>query len=144
MKVIARTSHIVTVLLTMMLSPVMFRPIMNPTIPGLIWAVLSVVVIVRVSQIHLGVSKDFVRIQNFFKTTEVPIWEAEVEAGEPEPELGYNELREGEEETAGRMLYIRRPWHGDRVHVTVAPRFGEEAVRIRSELESEIRLARAA
>ena len=85
-----------------------------------------------------------VRVQNFFRTTEVPIWEAEVEEGEPEPELGYNELRDGEEETAGRMLYIRRPWHGDRVHVIAAPRFGEEAVRIRYELETEIRLARAA
>ena len=68
----------------------------------------------------------------------------EVEEGEPEPELGYNELAEGEEDTAGRMLYIRRPWHGDRVHVIAAPRFGQEAVRIRSELTSEIARARAA
>ena len=144
MKVIARTSHISTVFVAMMLSPIIFRPVMNPTIPGLIWAILSVAVIVRVSQIHLAVGRGVVRVQNFFRTTEVPIWEAEVEEGEPEPELGFNELRDGEEETAGRMLYIRRPWHGDRVHVTAAPRFGEEAVRVRSELESEIGLARAA
>lgn len=144
MKVIARTSHFVTALVTLMLSPVIFRPIVDPTIPGLIWAMLAFVVIVRVSQIHLGVHRDFVRIQNFFRTTDVPIWEAEVEEGEPEPELGFNELREGEEETAGRMLYINRLWHGDRVHVTVAPRFGTEALRIRTELATEIRRARAA
>ena len=90
MTVIARTSHFVTALLALMLSPVIFRPIVNPTIAGLVWAMLSIAVIVRVSQIHLGVSRDFVRIQNFFRTTDVPIWEAEVEEGEPEPELGYN------------------------------------------------------
>ena len=144
MKVIARTSHFVTLLCTVMFSPVIVRPLFNPTIQGLVWAMLAIAVIVRVSQIHLGVGAGVVRIQNFFRTTEVPIWEAEVEEGEPEPELGYNELRDGEEETAGRMLYIRRPWHGDRVHVIAAPRFGEEAVRIRYELETEIRLARAA
>jgi len=144
MKVIARTSHFVTALLALMLSPIILRPIFNPTIQGLVWAMLSVAVIVRVSQIHLGVGNGFVRVQNFFRTTDVPIWEAEVESGEPEPELGYTELREGEEETAGRMLYIRRPWHGDRVHVIAAPRFGEEADRIRTELVTEIARARAA
>lgn len=144
MTVIARTSHFVTALLALMLSPVILRPIVHPTIAGLVWAMLSIAVIVRVSQIHLGVGRDFVRIQNFFRTTDVPIWEAEVEEGEPEPELGYNELREGEEENAGRLLYIRRPWHGDRVHVIAAPRFGEEAARIRTELTREIARARAA
>ena len=113
-------------------------------IQGLVWALLAVAVVVRVSQIRLSVGRDFVRVQNFFRTTDVPIWKAEVEEGEPEPELGYNELRKGEEETAGRMLYIRRPWHGDRVHIIAAPRFGEEADRVRTELCAEIARARAA
>ncbi len=144
MKVIARTSHFVTGLCALMFSPIIARPIVNPTIQGLVWALLAVAVVVRVSQIRLSVGRDFVRVQNFFRTTDVPIWEAEVEEGEPEPELGYNELRKGEEETAGRMLYIRRPWHGDRVHIIAAPRFGEEADRVRTELCAEIARARAA
>jgi|GEM_PF-1842525 len=145
MKVIARTSRFVTVMVAVMWSPIIFRPIFSPSLPGLAFAMLAIVVVIRVSRIRLGVHRDgFVRVQNFFRTTDVPIWEAEVEQGEPEPELGFNELRDGEEETAGRMLYIKRPWHGDRVHVTAAPRFGEEAQRIRIDLVDEIQKVRAA
>ena len=144
MKVIARTSHFCTGIVGFLLGPVILRPVIMPSIAGLLWATLAIGVIVRVSTIQLSVSRECVRIQNFFRTTDIPIWEAEVEQGEPEPELGYIELREGQEAQAGRMLYIRRPWHGDRVHVLVAPRFGTEAERIHSELLAEIAEARAA
>jgi len=144
MKIIARTSRFCTGLVAVGLSPVVARPIFNPSVAGLLWAMLAIVVIVRVSSIQLAVGRDFVRIQNFFRTTDIPIWEAEVEKGEPEPELGFNRLDDDRHDEAGRMLYIRRPWHGDRVHVGVAPRFGVEAERIHTELNKEIALARAA
>lgn len=144
MKIIAKTPRVATAMVMVMASPVILRPIVDPTIAGLVWSIATIAIVVRVSQIHIGVHRDFVRVQNFFRTTDVPIWEAEVEQGEPEPELGFIELREGEEDTAGRLLYIKRPWHGDRVHVGASPRFGPEAVRIRSELTTEIKRARAA
>ena len=75
MKVIARTSHFVTGLCALMFSPIIARPIVNPTIQGLVWALLAVAVVVRVSQIRLSVGRDFVRVQNFFRTTDVPIWD---------------------------------------------------------------------
>ena len=144
MKVIARTSRFCTGLVAVGLSPVILRPIVNPTLPGFMWMLLAISVVVRVANLHLAVGNGFVRVQNFFRTTDVPIWEAEVDLGEPEPELGFNQYSKVNEETAGRMLYVVRPWHGDRVHVGVAPRFGVEARRIREELQLEIKRARAA
>ena len=83
-------------------------------------------------------------IRDSFQTIEIPVWEAEVELGEVE---GGGMVQDfgGKFDEGGRLLYVRRQWHdGDRIHVGVAPRYGEDAIRIRTELVSEIQKARAA
>jgi len=143
MKIVARTSKFFIGLVALALSPVIGRAVLHPTPFTFLWAGLAIAVVVRVAKLHVGVTKDFVRIQNFFKTTEVPIWEAEIEHGEPEPGFALSDAG-GRYDEGGRMLYVVRSWHQDRVHIGVAPRFGDESIRIHDDLVVEIQKARAA
>jgi len=144
MKVIARTSRFFVGLVALVASPVVLRAIMNPTPWSALWALMAIGVVIRCSQIRVGVSKEFVRVINFSKTIEIPVWEAEIELGEKEGGGPMSDMG-GRLDEGGRLIYVRRSWHdNDRIHVGAAPRYGAEAERIHNELISEIRRARAA
>jgi len=144
MKVIARTSLFFNGLVALVASPIVLRAIMNPTRWSFLWAIMAIAVVVRVSQIRVSVGGDFVRVSNFFKTVDIPVWEAEIELGEKEGGGPMSDLG-GKLDEGGRLIYVRRSWHNnERVHVGAAPRYGAEAVRIHDDLVSEIRRARAA
>lgn len=142
---IARISRFMVVCSALLLMvPTILRFALMPSLVTFVWSLLALGVAVRVSQISLAVSHDVVTITNFFKTTEIPVWEAEVELGDAEGGGMVSDFG-GRLDEGGRLLYVKRQWNnGELVHVGVAPRYGEDALRIRAELETEIRKARAA
>ena len=144
MNVVARVSRVVVVLVAALFSPTILRAIMDPNSVTIGTVVLGAMVVIRVAQISVGVSPDWVIVRNFFRTTHVPIWEAEVELGEPEAETGLMSDAGGRLDEGGRTLYLNRPWNGERLHIGVAPRYGTEPQRIQRELVAAIRTARAA
>lgn len=145
MKVIARVSKfVVGVVATLALAPTLLRAIISPNSITIGWVIIGAMIVIRVAQISVAVSPDWVIVRNFFRTTHVPVWEAEVEFGETESERGLMSDAGGKFDEGGRMLYVRRQWNGDRLHIGVAPRYGSEPTRIHDELVDAIREARAA
>lgn len=141
--VVAKISKFIVVCVGLLMTPAVLRFAFEPSMVSGLWLVLSGAVVWRVNQIAVYVNDGWVIIRNFFRTTHVPVWEAEVELGEKEGGFAFSDAG-GPYDQGGQTLYIRRQWHGDMVHVGVAPRYGKEAVRIRLDLESEIQKARAA
>jgi len=141
--VVARVSKFIVVCIALGLTPVLLRAITSPSVFSALWVLMAVAVVVRVNQIAVYVNDGWVVVRNFFKTTHVPVWEAEVELGEPEGGLTLSDAG-GQYDAGGRTIYIRRQWHGDVVHVGVAPRYGKETQRIHDELVKQIQLERAA
>lgn len=143
--IIARTSRfIVGVVAVAALLPTMARLLTQPSIYSVIWVLLGISIVRRVAQLAVAVSPDWVIIRNFFRTTHVPVWEAQVEFGEQEAATGLVSDAGGKLDEGGRTLYVRRLLHGDRLHVGVAPRYGKEPVRIHDDLVAAISEARAA
>lgn len=141
--VVAKISKFIVVCVALMTIPTLLRFISAPSLLSAVWFLWTSAVVYRVNQIAVYVNDGWVTIRNFAKTTHVPIWEAEVELGEKEGGLVLSDAG-GRYDEGGRMLYVRRQWHGDCVHVGVAPRYGKESIRIHDELKSEILKARAA
>ena len=126
-----------------LLLPTVVRAAINPSLVNFVWALCALPIVVRTSQLAVAVNKEWVTIRNFFSTTHVPLWEAEVEFGEVEGG-GFLSDAGGKIDKEGRSLYVRRSWHeDDRVLVTVAPRYGDEQVRVHDELVEQIALHRA-
>ncbi len=144
MNVVARVSRLFVGLTALLASPVLSRAIMNPTPWSVLWALMAIGVVVRCAQIRVGVTNEFVRVINFSKTIDIPVWEAEIELGELEGGGPMSDAG-GRLDQGGRLIYVRRSWHdNDRIHVGAAPRYGVEPERIHDELISAIRRARAA
>ncbi len=145
MKVIARVSKfVVGVVAFLALAPTLLRAFISPNSITIGWVIIGAMIVIRVAQISVAVSPDWVIVRNFFRTTHVPVWEAEIEFGETESERGLMSDAGGKYDAGGRTLYVRRQWNGDRLHIGVAPRFGTEPERIHDELVDAIREARAA
>lgn len=143
MVVVARPSRFIVFAVAFLLVPTVVRAAMEPTLVNFAWALCGVPIVIRTSQLTVAVNKDWVTVRNFFSTTHVPLWEAEVELGEVEGG-GFVSDSGGKIDQEGRSLYVRRSWHdNDRVLVTVAPRYGDEQVRVHDELIEQIALHRA-
>ncbi len=140
--VVAKISKFIVACVALLMVPAILRVVVDPSMINVVWLLLSGAVVVRVNQIAVYVNDGWVIISNFFKTTHIPVWEAEVELGEPEGGLALSDAG-GRYDEGGQTLYIRRQWHGDMVHVGVAPRYGKEVTRIHDELVLEIQKARA-
>lgn len=143
MVVVARPSRFIVFGVAFLLVPTVFRAAMDPSLVNLAWASLAIPIVARTALLAVAVNKEWVVIRNFFSTTAIPLWEAEVELGEPEGGGLVSDLG-GPIDQGGRSLYVKRSWHDDdRVLVTVAPRYGEETERVYSALCEEIALQRA-
>ncbi len=143
MVVVARPSRFIVFGVAFLLIPTVVRAAIDPTLINFVWALAGIPIVVRTSQLAVAVNREWVTIRNFFSTTHVPLWEAEVELGEVE---GGGMLSDsgGRIDNGGRSLYVRRMWHGDeRVLVTVSPRYGKENQRVHDELVKQIKLHRA-
>jgi len=138
--VIARASKFVVVVVALLLTPVFLRAVLWPSFAHAVWGSAAVAIIVRMGQVALEVNDGWVTVRNFFKTTHIPVWEAEIELGENEGGLMVSDAG-GRMDSEGRMLYVR-PRNGKRIHIGVAPRYGKEAERIRTELARAIETAR--
>lgn len=143
MMVVARISKFMVVCVALLMIPTVIRFVSEPSSLSALWVMIGAGIVYRVNQIAVYVNDGWVVVRNFFKTTHVPVWEAEVELGEQEGGLVVSDAG-GPLDEGGHTLYIRRQWHGDSVHVGVAPRYGKEAERIRIDLVTEIQKARAA
>ena len=142
MTTIAQPSRVFLALMGLMLTPIILRPFFAFTPLTALWSMLGMVVFNRLMRLGLSVSSDHVVVRNFFRTTEIPIWEAEVEREESGDDDILAEL-DASYGHDGRTLFIKRLWHNDRIRVGVAPRFGPEAERIYRQLVEEIKRARA-
>lgn len=143
-QVIAKASKTIIVLTAVLAIPSLWTAVQSPSILAWIWLAGHIAIVVRVAQLRLSVSKAGVIIQNFFRTTTVPVWEAEIEV-RVEKETVLLSDSGGRLDTEGRVLYIRRPWNQEApIHVGIAPRFGREFDRIHDELVDAIATQRAA
>lgn len=143
MVVVARASRFIVFSVAFLLLPTVVRAAMDPTLINFAWALCGVPIVVRMSLLTVAVNKDWVTVRNFFSTTNIPLWEAEVEFGEIEGG-GMVSDAGGKLDQGGRSLYVRRSWHeDDRVLVTVAPRYGDESIRIHDALIEQIAIHRA-
>ena len=143
MVVIARPSRFIIFGVALLLVPTVVRAALDPSLVNFAWALLGLPIVIRTSMLTVAVNKDWVTIRNFLSTTHVPLWEAEVEFGEIEGG-GLVSDAGGKMDQGGRSLYVRRSWHeNDRVLVTIAPRYGEESLRVHDELIEQIALHRA-
>ena len=143
MVVVARPSRFIVLAVAFLLVPTVVRAALDPSLVNFAWALCGVPIVVRTSMLTVAVNKEWVLIRNFFSTTAVPLWEAEVEFGELEGG-GLVSDAGGRLDQGGRSLYVRRSWHdNDRVLVTVAPRYGDENQRVHDELKKQILLHRA-
>lgn len=143
MVVVARPSRFIVFAVAFVLLPAVVRAAVDPSLVNFAWALCGLPIVIRTSQLTVAVNKDWVTIRNFFRTTHVPLWEAEVELGEVEGG-GFVSDAGGKLDQEGRSLYVRRSWKDDeRVLVTVAPRYGDEQVRVHDELIEQIALHRA-
>lgn len=144
MTIIAHTSKTIVVGVLILLLPTFLRAVTEPSILSISWIAIGLAIWWRIGQLKLAVSTDHVTVLNFFKTTHIPIEEAEVMVGEPEAGLFLSDSG-GKLDKGGRTLYIV---HGgeesERVRVGVAPRYGEELNRIHHDLVAEILKRRAA
>lgn len=139
--VIAQNSKFIVCVVALLLTPVFLRAIVWPSMVAAVWGAAGVAIIVRMSQVAIEVGDGWVTIRNFFKTSHISVWEAEIELGEQEGGLMVSDAG-GRMDNEGRTLYIR-PRNGRRIHVGVAPRYGKEAERIRIELARAIETARS-
>lgn len=145
MVVIARTSRfVVGSVAAAALIPTVARLLTKPSLFAIVWVLLGISIVRRVAQIAVAVSPDSVIVRNFFRTTRVPVWEAQVEFGEREAATGLISDAGGRLDKGGRTLYVRRLLQDDRLHVGVAPRYGDEPLRIHDDLVAAISEARAA
>ncbi len=143
MVVVARPSRFIVFGVAFLLVPTVVRAALEPSLVNLAWALCGVPVVVRTALLCVAVDSQWVVIRNFFSTTSIPLWEAEVELGEPEGGGLVSDLG-GRIDQGGRSLYVKRSWHDDhRVLVTVAPRYGDENERVFNELTRQIDLHRA-
>ncbi len=143
MVVVARPSRFIIFAVALLLLPTVVRAALNPSLINFAWALCGLPIVIRTSQLTVAVNKDWVTVRNFFSTTHVPLWEAEVEFGEVEGGGFVSDLG-GRLDQEGRSLYVRRSWHeDDRVLVTVAPRYGDEQIRVHDALVEQIALHRA-
>jgi len=143
MVVVARPSRFIVFGVAFLLVPTVVRAALDPSLVNLAWALCGVPVVVRTALLAVAVDKDWVVIRNFFSTTAVPLWEAEVELSEPEGGGLVSDMG-GKIDRGGRSLYVKRRWHqDDKVLVTVAPRYGDETERVFNELTAQINLHRA-
>ena len=143
MVVVARPSRFIVFGVALLLVPTVFRAAMDPSILNLAWACLAIPIVARTALLAVAVNEEWVVVRNFFSTTAIPLWEAEVELGEPEGGGLVSDLG-GPIDQGGRSLYVKRSWHDDeRVLVTVVPRYGEETDRVYAALCDEIALQRA-
>ena len=143
--VVAKVSRTTIAIVAFLALPTIYALV---TTPNLGWAMVLIAhaaVLHRVTQISVSVSQEGVLVRNLLSTTLVPIWEAETEVEESDADATFF-LSDagGKYDNSGRTLYVRRPWNGTRVHVTAAPRFGDELDRINSQLNEAIRAKRAA
>lgn len=144
MKVIAKTSKTVIVATVVLLLPTFFGALLSPSPLSIAWVVIGLVILRRIAHIKVAVSSQYITVLNFFRTTHIPIWEAEIEVGDPEGGLLLSDSG-GKYDKGGRSLYIMRRCHdAERVHIGVAPRYGSEVDRIHDELISEIKKKRIA
>lgn len=138
MVIVARPSRFIVFGVALLLVPTVFRAAMDPSLVNFAWALLAVPVVIRTALLTVAVDREWVVVRNFFSTTAIPLWEAEVELGEPEGGGLVSDLG-GPIDQGGRSLYVKRSWHeDDRVLVTVAPRYGHENERVYNELCKEI------
>ena len=143
-RVIAKASKTIIVLVALTAIPALWTAFTRPSILAFLWLIPHVVFVARVAQLRLTVSQAGVTIRNFWATTVVPVWEAEIEVRAGEDTVLLSDAG-GKLDTEGRVLYIKRPWgDNDSVHVGVAPRFGREFDRIHDELVAAIAEQRAA
>ncbi len=143
-RVIAKASKTIIVLVALLALPSIWTAFRTLTPLAFIWAAGHVAIVVRVSKLRLTVSDAGIMIRNFFSTTTVPVWEAEIEVRAGEDSVLLSDAG-GKLDTEGRVLYVKRPWNENgEVHVGIAPRFGHEFDRIHDELVSAIAAQRAA
>lgn len=144
MRIIAQTSRTVTWAILILLTPTFLRAVIDPSVWSIGWVAIGLSILSRVSQIKLAVSPEHVTVLNFFSTTHIPIWEAEVEVEDLEGGLLLSDLG-GKFDRGGRQLVVVQSWPDrNRVHVGAAPRYGSEVERIHDDLVSEIERQRAA
>lgn len=142
--VIAKASKTIIVLTAVLAVPSLWTAVQSPSILAWIWLAAHIGIVVRVAQLRLTVSTAGVMIRNFFSTTTVPVWEAEIEVRAEKDTVLLSDSG-GKLDTEGRVLYIRRPWNQNGpIHVGIAPRFGKEFDRIHDELIAAIAIQRAA
>jgi hypothetical protein len=144
-RVIATASKTIVVLAAALAIPATYTAITSPSLLAFVWLVPHIAIVLRVAKLRLSVSASGVMIRNFFSTTVVPIWEAELEIRSGEETVLLSDAG-GKLDTEGRILYIKRPWNqsSSDIHVGIAPRFGNEFDRIHNELVGAIRDQRAA
>ncbi|MGI9605819.1 MAG: hypothetical protein ACR2P0_06735 [Acidimicrobiales bacterium] len=143
MVVIKKASWLMVGIIAVLVVPTVLNAVTNPTPLAFVWVAIGVAIVWRVSRLKVGVDHDGVTVLNFFRTTKIPIWEAEPEIDDPEAGVLLSDAG-GKYDQGGRTIYIRRPWHNDRIHVGVAPRYGTEVERIHHDLLFEIKRQRAA
>lgn len=141
--IVARTTKTAIAIVALFAIPALIAVVANPNILTFAAIVLHLGITYRVSQIRVTVSPDGVIVRNFFSDTFIPLWEADVEV-EDQPDVVFLSDAGGKFDTQGRTLYINRPWHNDRINVGIAPRYGVEFDRIHTDLNSAIKLQRAA
>ncbi len=143
-KVIAKVSKTLVVFVALLSSLVLVGAFLTSSLLAYFWLICLVLLTIRVSQINLELSEEGVTIRNFFRTTHIPLWEAEVEVHSGEKTVLLSDSG-GKLDKEGRMLYVTRTWHeGERVHVGAVPRFGHEFDRVHDELVTGIKALRAA
>lgn len=143
MVVVARPSRFIVLGVAFLLVPTVVRAALDPTLVNVAWALCGVPVVVRTALLAVAVNEDWVVVRNFLSTTAIPLWEAEVELGEQEGGGFVSDLG-GPIDQGGRTLYVKRTWHGgERVPVTVVPRYGEVTQAVYQELNAQIALHRA-
>jgi len=91
--VVAKISKFIVVCVGLLMTPVVLRAIFEPSAVTALWVVLAGAVVWRVNQIAVYVNDGWVTISNFFKTTHIPVWEAEVELGGDSSNLPLDEPR---------------------------------------------------
>ncbi len=142
---IAKVSPWIVGFAAVLLIPTFLRAFDNPTPLSIAWVLIGICLVSRVAMMQLRVDREHVVIRNYFRTTRVPIWEAEVEVVQEEGANPFLSDAGGKVDQGGRSLCVVRMWNDhEKVGVTVAPRYGRELDRIHDELIEQIRHQRAA
>ena len=138
MVVVARISRTALVFTALLMSPLLLWAFYSPSVFAALRIAVGAAVLYRLASIHVRVDHDGVVVRNFFRTVRVPVWEAEVEVGDPDPGIGLSDSG-GKYDRGGRTLYVvRNSETPGRIHIGAAPRYGPEVDRIHDDLTNEI------